>query len=137
MFILILLYMYKLVFPIGYSVYISTILYSRRKYIHKGSPPPHPSPCRGLVCRGAGGGTWAGVGRGGIPYGYISILDIGYFFKYMYIYIYGNTYLYVYIYMYNIFINVYIIFIYVYIGVPNRLFCLHIHYPISETEIYP
>ena len=60
-------------------IYIFNILYPIWKYTHKGFPPtpPHPTPCWGRPQRGRGGMGWGG-GWGGIPYGYISILDIGY-----------------------------------------------------------
>ena len=74
--------------------YISNILYPIWKYTHKGFPPTpsHPTPCWGRPQRGRGG-HGVGVGWGGIPYGYISILDIGYWISILSIsiYIYINT----------------------------------------------
>ena len=68
------IYIYK--YPISYIQYGN---------IHiRDSPPPHPTPCWGRPQRGRGGSMGWG-GWGGIPYGYISILDIGYW---IYIYIY-------------------------------------------------
>ena len=48
------------------------------KYTDKGPlPQPHLTPCCGPPKRGRGGHGVGGWG-GGIPYGYMSILDIGY-----------------------------------------------------------
>ena len=58
---------------------MSNILYPVQKYTHEGFPPPTP-PNAWAAADGAGGGRH-GVGsggKGGIPYGYISILDKGY-----------------------------------------------------------
>ena len=57
-------------------MYISTILYPIWEYTHNGFPPHRTPPHAGAVRRGAGEGM--GWGGGGIIYGYISILDVGY-----------------------------------------------------------
>ena len=55
------------IYPISYIQYGNIPM--------RDSPSPHPTPCRGHPHKGRGG--WVGW-RGGIPYGCISILDIGY-----------------------------------------------------------
>ena len=69
-----------LLLDLDMTKYISNILYPIWKYTHKGFPPPTPPhPMLGPSAEGPGG-AWGGGGGGwgGIPYGYISILDIGY-----------------------------------------------------------
>ena len=74
----------------------------QEKYTHKGFPPPQPTLCWGRPQRGRGG-AWGGAG--GIPYGYFSILDIGYWISicthvYMYVHL-TVTYEYIYVYIQN------------------------------------
>ena len=54
--------------------------------------PPTPTPPHAGAARRGAGGAWGGGwgGWGGIPYGYISILDIGYWISILSIYIYIN-----------------------------------------------
>ena len=58
-------------------MFISKIICPIWKYTHTGFPPPHPTPCWGRPQRDRGGHE-VGAGWGGIPYGYISISDLGY-----------------------------------------------------------
>ena len=82
---------------------MSNILHPMWKYTHKGFPPTPPHP--GAARRGVGGeGHGAGWVGEGLPCGYISILDIGYWISIcICIYIYREyKYEYIYIYIYPI-----------------------------------